>query len=136
MQKIYTYAKENKNIILTDFVQGGLLEELFSNAYIFVLPSDIEGMSICLLEAMSYGNCCLVSDIPENMEVVEDKAICFQKGNVEDLRRKLLFLLERTDVIEKYREISSRFICEKHSWEEVVDKTIWVYENVGKVRRS
>ncbi len=130
MQKIYAYARENENIILTDFVQGRVLEELFSNAYIFVLPSDIEGMAICLLEAMSYGNCCLVSNIPENLEVVEDKAVSFQKGSVEDLRDKLQFLLERVDEIEKYKAISSQFICEKYNWEDVVEKTIKVYDSV------
>lgn len=130
MQRIYGYARENENIILTDFVQGRILEELFSNAYIFVLPSDIEGMAICLLEAMSYGNCCLVSNIPENLEVVEDKAVSFQKGNVDDLRDKLQFLLERAEETEKYKAISSQFICEKYNWDDVVDKTIQVYDRV------
>lgn len=55
---------QGKNIIFTDFVQGRELEELYSNAYVYVLPSDLEGMPISLLEAMSYGNCCLTSDIP------------------------------------------------------------------------
>lgn len=63
MEKIRRKASENDNILMTDFVQGEILTELLSNAYLFVLPSDIEGMSISLLEAMSYGNCCLVSDI-------------------------------------------------------------------------
>jgi len=71
------------------FVQGQMLEELYSNAYIYTLPSDLEGMPLSLLEAMSYGNCCLVSDIPECTEVVEDKALIFKKSNVEDLKEKL-----------------------------------------------
>ena len=66
-----------------------MLDELYSNAYIYTLPSDLEGMPLSLLEAMSYGNCCLVSDIPECAEVVEDKALIFQKSNVEDLQEKL-----------------------------------------------
>lgn len=56
-------------------IKPGMLDELYSNAYIYTLPSDLEGMPLSLLEAMSYGNCCLVSDIPECVEVVEDKAI-------------------------------------------------------------
>ena len=56
-----------------------MLDELYSNAYIYTLPSDLEGMPLSLLEAMSYGNCCLVSDIPECAEVVEDKALIFEK---------------------------------------------------------
>ena len=57
-----------------------MLEELYSNAYCFVLPSDIEGMALGLLEAMSYGNCCIASNIPENTEVAEDHALYFEKG--------------------------------------------------------
>lgn len=131
MQKIYQYARENENMILTGFVQGRVLEELFSNAYVFVLPSDVEGMAISLLEAMSYGNCCLVSDIPENTEVVEDYAVSFRKGNVEDLKTKLEYLLENPDVTAKYKEKSSDFICRKYNWEDVVDKTIQVYSKEG-----
>lgn len=138
MQKIYQYAKENENIILTGFVQGRILEELFSNAYVFVLPSDVEGMAISLLEAMSYGNCCLVSDIPENMEVVEDKAVCFEKGNIEELKKKLAFLLEHHEVVENYKACSSPFICGKYHWENVVDQTIEVYKSPNRkgYRRS
>ena len=66
-------AKGDDRILFTGFVQGAMLEELYSNAYIYTLPSDLEGMPLSLLEAMSYGNCCLVSDIPECAEVVEDK---------------------------------------------------------------
>lgn len=72
LEEIKVKASGDKRILLTGFVQGELLEELYSNAYVYVLPSDVEGMPISLLEAMSYGNCCLVSDIPENMEVVTD----------------------------------------------------------------
>ena len=69
---------------ITDFEEVVRLD-----AYIYTLPSDLEGMPLSLLEAMSYGNCCLVSDIPECAEVVEDKALIFQKSNVEDLQEKL-----------------------------------------------
>lgn len=82
-------AEKDERILMTDFVQGQMLEELYANAYAFVLPSDVEGMAMTLLEAMSYGTCCLVSDIKENTEVVEDKAFTFRKGDVKDLREKL-----------------------------------------------
>ena len=65
-----------------------MLDELYSNAYIYTLPSDLEGMPLSLLEAMSYGNCCLVSDIPECAEVVEDKALIFKKSRCRGLARK------------------------------------------------
>lgn len=130
--KIYRCVESNKNIIMPGFVQGQTLEELFSNAYVFVLPSDVEGMALGLLEAMSYGNCCIVSDIPENMEVVEDKAVSFKKGDSNDLKEKLEFLLEHPQKVQEYKEGSTDFICGKYSWDDVVEKTIQVYGG-GKV---
>lgn len=72
MDELKELAKGDDRILFTGFVQGAMLDELYSNAYIYTLPSDLEGMPLSLLEAMSYGNCCLVSDIPECAEVVED----------------------------------------------------------------
>lgn len=127
MEKIKMMATSDERIIMTDFVQGRVLEELYSNAYVFVLPSDIEGMAISLLEAMSYGNCCLVSDIKENMEVVEDKAAAFKKGSVVSLKEKLDELLKHPQTVEKYKEESQKFICSKYSWEDVLTRTLSLY---------
>lgn len=79
MKQMEKKAAKDKRILMTGFVQGEVLEELYSNAYVYVLPSDVEGMPVSLLEAMSYGNCCLVSDIAENVEVIEcaDKSSLF-----------------------------------------------------------
>lgn len=129
MEKVQKMAARDKRILMTDFVQGRVLEELYSNAYVFVLPSDIEGMAISLLEAMSYGNCCLVSDIKENMEVVGDKAETFAKGSVEDLKKKLTGLLESPDTVGKYKKESSEFICAKYSWDDVLEQTLALYRN-------
>ena len=109
-------------------MQGRVLEELYSNAYAFVLPSDVEGMAISLLEAMSFGCCCLVSDICENVEVVEDKAVTFAKSNVKDLRKKMEYLLEHPEIVEEYKKQSSDFICNKYNWDDVVEETLQVYQ--------
>ena len=120
-------AADYENIIFTDFVGGQVLEELFSNAYCFVLPSDIEGMAIGLLEAMSYGNCCLVSDIKENVEVVEDFAEHFEHSSVDSLEEHLERLLNNPDIVRQYKKQASDYICEKYSWDKVVDETLKLY---------
>lgn len=130
MERIHRMAAKDERIIMTDFVQGQMLEELYSNAYAFVLPSDVEGMALSLLEAMSYGNCCLVSDICENTEVVEDKAFVFRKGDVKDLRQKLKYMLEHPEVVHAYADQSADFICAKYNWDEVVDETMQLYQNI------
>lgn len=72
MQELKTMSKDDNRIIFTGFVQGEMLDELYSNAYIYTLPSDLEGMPLSLLEAMSYGNCCLVSDSEYLVKVLAD----------------------------------------------------------------
>lgn len=124
-------ASDNTNIIFTNFVGGQALEELFSNAYCFVLPSDIEGMAISLLEAMSYGNCCLVSNIKENAEVVEEYARHFQASNVESLHEELKGVLDNPGMVQEYKEKAAEYICHKYSWDRVVDETIKLYEQEG-----
>lgn len=126
-QELKALAGQNEDIIFTDFVGGRDLEELFSNAYVFVLPSDVEGMAIGLLEAMSYGNCCLVSDIPENTEVVENKAISFKRSNVQDLKKQLEELIADPEKVKQYKKEAADFICQKYNWDCIVDKTVDVY---------
>ena len=128
MEEIRRKASENENILMTDFVQGEILAELLSNAYLFVLPSDVEGMAISLLEAMSYGNCCLVSDISENIEVVEDRAVSFRKGDVQDLKEKLSELLKDKAKVEAFKQNASDFITGKYNWDDVIDETLKLYK--------
>ena len=135
MNELFRMADGDRSIIFTDFVGGRDMEELFSNAYLFVLPSDVEGMAMGLLEAMSYGNCCLVSDIPENTEVVEDRAFTFKKGNVLDLKEKLEYLVENPEKVAEYKAAAAGFICGKYNWDRVVDETVEIYrgtENDGQ----
>lgn len=127
LHELKELAQKDKRIIFTGFVQGQLLEELYSNAYVYVLPSDLEGMPLSLLEAMSYGNCCVVSDIAECAEVVEDKAVVFKKSNVEQLGEKLQDLCQDPERVKHYKDISSDFICRKYNWDDVVDKTVTLY---------
>ncbi len=127
MKELKELAKGEDRILFTGFVQGEMLEELYSNAYIYTLPSDLEGMPLSLLEAMSYGNCCLVSDIPECAEVVEDKALIFQKSNVEDLQEKLQDACDHPEMVMEMKKQAADFICEKYNWDEVVKETMKLY---------
>lgn len=126
-EELKEVAKDDDRIIFTGFVQGQMLDELYGNAYAYVLPSDLEGMPLSLLEAMSYGNCCLVSDIPECTEVVEENAIVFKKSNVKDLREKLQDICDDPQKVLQLKERTADFICEKYSWDDVVEKTIALY---------
>lgn len=140
MQEITRLAIGDQRILFTGFVQGKMLAELYSNAYIYCLPSDLEGMPLSLLEAMSYGNCCLTSDIAECVEVVEDKAMLFEHGNEVALRDQLQRLCDDPKLVAQYKEDAANFICSKYNWDIVVQQTLDIYRgetvNEGAIRND
>ena len=126
-RELISLANGDDRILFTDFVQGRTLEELYSNAYFYTLPSDLEGMPLSLLEAMSYGNACLVSDIPECTEVVKDHAVTFRKGDRDDLREKLQMLCDSPETVARFRENACEYILGKYNWDDVVQQTLALY---------
>lgn len=127
LQELKQSAAGDSRIVFTGFVQGRMLEELYSNAYLYVLPSDLEGMPLSLLEAMSYGNACLTSDIEECAEVVEDHAVTFRRSDVEDLRAKLQQLCDDPARVAQLKEMAADYICGRYSWDDVADRTLRLY---------
>ena len=120
-------AEGDERIIFTGFVQGRELEELYSNAYIYVLPSDLEGMPLSLMEAMSYSNCCLTSDISECASVIEDHGVTFARGDVDDLREKLQMLCDDENTVKQFKASAAEFICAKYDWNDVTKRTLEIY---------
>lgn len=133
--KIKDLAKDNSKIIFTGNVGGKLKEELFSNCYIYILPSDIEGMPLTLLEAMSYKKCCIVSDIPENKNVIKNNGFTFIKGNIDDLKEKIELLLNNKDLIKNMGESAFNDIKDNYNWGYVTNKIEKVYEEVYGQRK-
>jgi glycosyltransferase involved in cell wall biosynthesis len=131
LNELKEMAKGDNRIIFTGFVQGEVLEELYSNDYIYTLPSDLEGMPLSLLEAMSYGNCCLTSDISECADVVEDKAVVFKKSDVLELRNQMQRLCDDNALVKKYKDGAAEYICGKYNWDEVVKRTLRLYRGNG-----
>lgn len=126
-ESLLEMAKDDDRIVFTGFVTGQTVTELYSNAYIFAIPSNLEGMANALLEAMSYGNCCLVSDIPENTEVVNDKAVWHRKSSEQDIYDKLQMLLDSPDEVARYKDEAAPYILERYSWDRVVDQMLEIY---------
>jgi len=114
-------------IRLLDYVYGEALEELWSNAHLVVQPSTMEGLSIALLEALSYGRCVLLSDIPENLEVAEDCAVSFRSKDVGDLKDKLEMLLARPDLVRHYEEKAKNHVRLQYSWDKVAESVEALY---------
>ena len=117
-------------VIFTGYLSGELLAELFSNAYLYVLPSEMEGLSLSLLEAMSYELCVLSSDIPENREVIQDHGFTFRSGDANSLAQVLDHLLHEEDLVRKYRVKARARVQEEYNWDNITDLTDQLYQSL------
>lgn len=123
-------AEGNRNVIFTGFASGKLLGELFSNCYLFVLPSEIEGLPTALLEAMSYGNCCLVSDISENLEALNNNGYTFKNKDINDLAEKMAILLKNREAVEEKKERAKKYVLENYSWDNIAIQMEDLYKSL------
>lgn len=120
-------AAGDSRILFTGFVDGAVRDELYSNAYLFILPSDLEGMPICLLEALSFGRCVLVSDIEECTSVVGEYGFTFRRGDVADLEQKLCYAIEHPGAVQQFRQHAADYVCGRFRWDAIVEQTLALY---------
>jgi len=130
-KELYKLAGGDPRIIFPGYVQGQLLDELFSNARLYVQPSEVEGLSIALLEAMSYGNVCLVSDIPENMEATQNTGLSFESKNIGDLQQKLEWALTHPGETATMGTEARERIEEHFCWDSVTDQIEQLYDEAS-----
>ncbi len=114
-------------VCLLEYLSGDALEELLTNAMLFVLPSDLEGLSLALLEAMGAGLCVLASDIPENRELVEGVGFLFKPGDVADLERMLRLLIDDDQVRAASGKAAQLRIQEEYLWPKIAAEIEQVY---------
>ncbi|HEX4487440.1 MAG TPA: glycosyltransferase family 4 protein [Terriglobales bacterium] len=129
------YAKRirkqaSDQVRILDWVAGPARDELIANALVFVLPSDLEGLSVALLEAMGAGVCVLTSDIPENREVVDGAGFTFKRGNVVDLERMLQLLLLDAPVRKAAARRGQQRVRDRYLWRNVAEDVGRVYQKV------
>lgn len=141
IQSVLEKAKGNDNIIFTDFVSGKTLSELFSNCFVYVLPSDIEGMPMSLLEAVGYNARVIVSDIPENIDCLDGYGNSFEHSNADALKNLLSFCLENEQLKDNdFKEnLSSeqvqqmrKTLIEKYDWDAITNRTLEAYSSVKR----
>ena len=123
-------------VIMTGFVQGQILQELYSNCMLYLLPSEIEGMPLSLLEAMSYGCLCVTSDIPENTDVIGKHGISFQTGEAENLKEVLCNTVKNIDAVRQEEHYSKdavkTYVLQQYNWDEIVKRTLECYESINR----
>jgi glycosyltransferase involved in cell wall biosynthesis len=106
-------------IRIMGWVSGEDLDELLSNAMIFVLPSDMEGLSLALLDAMGAGLCVLASDVPENREAVDAAGFTFHAGDVDDLSDRLRFMIANPAIREAAGKAARKRVEEEYQWDKI-----------------
>jgi glycosyltransferase involved in cell wall biosynthesis len=121
---------QSQQVILLNWVSGDAFHQLLTNAALFVLPSDLEGLSLALLDAMGAAVCVLTSDIPENREVVEGAGFTFRAGDVDDLTRMLGLLLANPEMRAAAGRSAQQVIRERYLWPEIAKQIAQVYEGV------
>ena len=125
-RSILAQAEGCENILFTGFVQGRVLEELYNNCALYVLPSEIEGLALTLLEAMSAGVRCLTSDIKENTDVLRDFGDTFQSGDAQSLYESLCMALQQPAENPRAQE-QRAYIADTYTYDRVVAETEEVY---------
>ena len=111
------------------YVTGESLNQLFSHARIYAMPSYHEGLPIALLEALSFGLRVVVSDIPANSEVGLPPYCYFSVGNLEDLSNSL-DLAWSSPAPSSYSKEMRKMVQLKYNWDQISDNTIEVYRRV------
>lgn len=125
--RLKTLAAGDDRILFTGFAEERLLAELYSNAWVYILPSRVEGMPMGLLEAMGCGCCCVISDIPELTEVAAGCGAVFPCGDADALRELLGSLLEAPGAVSRYRAAAAEAARGRYDWDEIVRKTLELY---------
>jgi len=120
-------AHAGERIKMLDWVSGEALDELLTNAMMFVLPSDLEGLSLALLDAMGAGLCVLTSDVAENREAVDDAGFTFRRGDLADLADRLRFLIANPAVREAAGQAAKRRVREHYQWGQIAAEIERVY---------
>ncbi len=122
---------QSERVRLLDWVAGAELQELLTNAMLFVLPSDLEGLSLALLDAMAAGVCVLASDIPENRELVDGAGFTFQRGDVTDLERMIRLLLADSQVRKEAARAAQERIRAQYLWSQIALRIEREYLNLA-----
>jgi glycosyltransferase involved in cell wall biosynthesis len=128
------HSRSSSRIVFGGYVSEELKQELLTNAYLYVLPSELEGLPQSVVEALSYGRCVLVSDIPANLESCGECGYTFRNKNVADLRRKLTELIDNRDLVKRDEEVRKEYVRTNFSWDRAADDLERIFnECLGRV---
>ena len=112
---------------------GVELEQIIANAYALIHSSRSEGLSVAVLEAMSYGKIVIMSDIPENLELVDHSGVAYGVGNVKELRDAIGWVLSDPQLVKERGHRAREVVKRLYSWGSVVERTEALYSSLVRV---
>ena len=118
------------DVQMLGYQSGEALRQLFAHAYVYVQPSESEGLPVVVLEAMSFGRPVLVSDIPENLEAMHNAGFSFQNKSADDLAEKLEDLVAHPEVVEEAAKSTQEVVRRHFNWEIIAVHTEAVYLSI------
>ena len=131
MRKVMAAVEATPDVVATGIQTGRHLDELYSHAGLFVLPSSHEGMSIALLEAISYGLPVVVSDIPANRIAGLPSQSFYPLGDVPALAR-LLRDADALQLMAEQREEIRQWLAARYDWRVIGRQTLEVYRAAAR----
>jgi len=124
-----------KNVMFLGMQLGPTLAELCSHAAVFVQPSVLEGMSMVILEAAAYGRCILASDIPENVDIMDESAVYFTRDDPADLAGKLGQYLRSPGDRQRMGDLARDHVTASFPWASSAAGMEKIYRSVLSARR-
>lgn len=127
VKELKRIARGDSSIVFTGWVNGQPLTDLFLNCKILIHPSENEGMSLAVLRAMACGKPVLVSDIPEQQELITDTRFQFTNTSISSLANKLIELMKNEQWLKEAGEANKKLALQKFNWHEIAKETVKVY---------
>jgi len=120
-------------VVFTGFVDEKRKIELIKSSHVLVLPSTTEGFGIVLIEAMAAKTPVIATNIPAPRELLgnEDFGLLFEPRNVEELARKLKYLLENTRANRKFSRKGYELVKKEFCWDEIAEKTEALFNKIA-----
>jgi len=129
-EELRALAQKDDRIVLLGYQSGAVLKELYAHAYAFLHPSRREGLSVAIIEAMSAGRVVIMSDIPENLELIDHSGIAYPTDDEVELAKTIDYVLANPDMVRTRGERARNIVKNQYSWEKVVDEIQHLYHDI------
>jgi len=136
IEELHYIARGDKSIVFTNWLHGQILEEIYANCALYINPSENEGMPITVLQAMAYGKPVLLSDIPEHLELINDRNFLFHSASIVDLADKIIRLIKDEDLRATAGLENKKLTKKNFNWSELSKQTLAVYSPLEKIKAA